>query len=52
VGVQIIQYMNDYNYNTIPALDPLKVKLEPFVVNVSGLNRTEDEEEEIESVAV
>ena len=44
--------MNSYNYNTIPALDPMKVKLERLVVNVSGLNRTEDEEEELESVAV
>lgn len=40
------------SYNTIPALDPMKVKLKPLVVNVSGLNRGEDEEEELESVAV
>ena len=44
--------MNDFNYNTIPAHDPMKMKIESLVVNVSGLNRSEDEEEDLESVVV
>jgi len=40
--------MNDFNYNVIPAYDTMNRKIEPLVVMVSGLNRTEDEEDDIE----